>query len=269
MALSSTYNNNKDNKNDLSLSMYSNYRMNHAESAIDPTCISFRYWKSNLCIGIYPRKNTGNDEVSFDMDNGIVIYLSHTKARILKNEVEKFLMDPITYNGVGVPSGQAIISISNGVEYGKDAPCVTIRKVNDSGEVVASFAYEFRRNYHYSVRNYTGGNDFTKEFNEYNNIEIEQLVTVLDEYVKASTNAIAFTVMHQRQFSFNRLDSKIEAIASNLGVELPKSGQQRRSYNNSSFFNSSNGNSGNSYGGNSGGYSSGVSYSSATMDDLE
>ena len=268
MALGSTYNNNNNSKNDMSLSMYSNYRMNHAESLIDSTCISFRFWKSNLCIGIYPRKNTGNDEITFDMDNGIVIYLSHTKARILKNEIEKFLQDPITYNGVGVPSGQAIISISNGVEYGKDAPCVTIRKVNDNGEVVASFAYEFRRNYHYSVRNYTGGSDFTKEFEEYNNIEIEQFITVLDEYVKASTNAIAFSVMHQRQFSFNRMDSKIEAIASSLGVELPKGGQQRRGYSNSSYFNSSNGSSGNSNS-NYGGYSSGVSYGSATMDDLE
>ena len=150
----------------------------------------------------------------------------------------------------------------------------TIIRIHAKGQIilrvviVASFAYEFRRNYHYSVRNYTGGNEFTKEFEEYNNIEIEQFITVLDEYVKAATNAIAFTVMHQRQFSFNRMDSKIEAIATSLGVDLPKGGQQRRNYSNNSFFNSSNGNSG-SGNSNYGGYSSGVSYGSATMDDLE
>ena len=92
MALGSTYNNNQGmNKSGVpELTVYSNYRMNNAESKIDATCMTFRFWKSNLCIGIFPRKNTGNDEIAFDMDNGITIYLSQTKSRFLKHELELF-----------------------------------------------------------------------------------------------------------------------------------------------------------------------------------
>lgn len=266
MALGNTYNNNQGRSNTPELTVYSGYRMNNAESKIDATCMTFRFWKSNLCIGIFPRKNTGNDEIAFDMDNGITIYLSHTKARILKHELELFLSDPIKYNSVGVPSGQAAISISNGSEYGKNNPVITIRKVAETGEVVSSFAYEFKTNFHYAIRNYDGKN-FDSAYEDYKNIEIEQLITVLDEYVKASTNAIAFTVMDQRKYSFTRLESKIEAIASSLGVDTAKSSNNNRGrYTSTSYFN--NNSSANSDNGN--GYSAGsVGYGSATIDDLE
>lgn len=264
MSLGGTYNNNQNsNRNNIpDVSVYSNYRMNNAESQIDATCLTSRFWKGNLCLSIYPRKNTGNDEVSFDMDNGITIYLSHTKARILKNELELFLKDPISYNANGVPSGSAAVTISNGVEYGKNTPVLTIRKVNESGDVVASFAYEFKSNYYYSIRNYDGKN-FDSAYDDYRNLEVEQLITLLDEYIKASTNAIAFTVMDQRKYSAARTDAKLDAIAASLGVDLPKSGSNQKKYNNNSYFNNNSSNSGSGY------PSSGVSYGSATIDDLE
>lgn len=266
MSLGNTYNNNQGNRSNPNdnFSVYSNYRMNNGDSKIDATCITFRFWKSNLCISIFPRKNTGNDEVQFDMDNGITIYLSHTKARIFKQEVENFLKDPIKYTGSGVNSGQAVITISNGAEYGKDAPVIIIRKIAEGGEVVASFAYEFHRNYHFAIRNYDG-KTFDSVYDEYNNIEIEQLVTLLDEYCKAMTNAVAFSVMDQRKYSANRVENKINAIAASLNVDISSgngSNNGQRRYNSNSHF-------GNSSNGGSSDYSSGVSYGSATIDDLE
>lgn len=264
MSLGGTYNNNQNSNKTPSVTVFSNYRMNNAESQIDATCLTFKYWNSNLCVSIYPRKQTGNDEVSFDMDNGITIYLSHTKARILKNELELFLKDPVTYSGNGVPSGSAAITISNGVEYGKNTPVLTIRKVDEAGNVTASFAYEFKSNYYYAIRNYDG-KSFDSAYDEYTNIEIEQFITLLDEYIKAATNAVAFSVMDQRKFSAARTDAKLDAIASSLGVELPKNGGNQRKFNNSSYFNNNSSNNGNS------GYSSSsnVSYGAATIDDLE
>lgn len=264
-----TYNNNQNQQrnNQPNVDVYANYRMNNAESSIDQTCITFRYWKSNLCIGIFPRKNTGNDEVAFDLDNGITIYLSHTKARILKTELEHFLADPVKYNGSGVPSGQAVISISNGAEYGKNTPVLTIRKMNDNGETVASFAYEFHTNFHYSIRNFDGKN-FDKEFEEYNNLEIKQIITLLDEYCKAVTNAVAFTVMDQRKYSATRLENKIEALAAGLNIELPKgaAGQQKK-YSGTSYFDQNPGRSGAT--GTTSGYAGNVSYGTASLEDLE
>lgn len=263
MSLGSTYNNNQNNNRNVpDISVYSGYRMNNAESQIDATCLTSRFWKSNLCLSIYPKKNTGNDEIAFDMDNGITIYLSHSKARILANELKLFLSDPVSYNGVGTASGSAAVTISNGVEYGKNTPVLTIRKVDEAGNVVASFAYEFKTNYYYAIRNYDGKN-FDSAYDEYRNLEIEQLITLLEEYVKASTNAIAFTVMDQRKYGATRAENKIDAIAQKLGVEIKSNNGGQRQYNNKSYFNSNNS------GSSSYPSSSNVSYGSATIDDLE
>lgn len=261
MSLGSTYNNNQSTNKGPEVTVYSAYRMNNADSKIDATCITFRFWRQSLCVGIFPRKNTGNDEISFDMDNGITIYLSHTKARILKHELELFMKDPVSYNAVGVPSGQAAITISNGAEYGKDCPVLTIRKVTETGEVVSSFAYEFKKDYHFSIRNYDG-KTYDQAYDDYQNLEIEQFITVLDEYCKAATMATAFTVMEQNKYNRTRLDNKIDAIASSLGVETARSGGSgQRKYNNTFFNNNSNSNS--SYS------ASETSYTQATIDDLE
>lgn len=258
MSLGNTYNSNTPRKPNDMLTVYSNFRMNNGESTIDPTCLTFRYWKSNLCIGIFPRKNTGNEEIAFDMDNGITVYLSHSKAQVLKHELELFLSDPVTYNGSGVPTNQGVITISNGSEYGKNTPVLTIRKVNDTGDVVASFAYEFKRNYHYSIRGYDGYN-FTKVFDDYQDLEIRQLITILDEYVKASTNAVAFSVMSQRQFSAVRMENKLDAIANSLGVDIGAKSNSGR-YSKSSYFDKSNSSSG-------GASSNTTTY--ASIDDIE
>ena len=262
MSLGSTYNNNQNsNRNTPEVTVYSGYRMNNAESQIDATCLTARFWKTNLCLSINPRKNTGNDEVTFDMDNGITIYLSHTKARILKNELELFLKDPVTYNCSGVNSGAAVITISNGVEYGKNTPVLTIRKLNDESQVVASFAYEFKSNYYFALRNYDGKN-YNTAADEYKNIEIEQLITLLDQYVLSATGAQAFSVLDNGKFATARTNAKIDAIAASLGVELPGSSNGQKKYNNHTHFNI-NSNSGSSY------PSSSASYGTATLDDLE
>ena len=66
MSLGTNYNNNQNinrSSGPSDITTYSDYRMNNAESDIDSTCLAPRFWKSNLCLSIYPRKNTGNDEV--------------------------------------------------------------------------------------------------------------------------------------------------------------------------------------------------------------
>ena len=89
------------------------------------------------------------------------------------------------------------------------------------------------------------------------------MLTVLDEYVKASTNAIAFTVRDQFKFTETRMFNTLNAIAEKLGVELRSSNNGAKRFNNSSYFNSGSNN--------NGGYSSptSVAYGTATIDDLE
>lgn len=264
MALGSTYNNNNDRNQNRGVTVYSNYRMNNPDSKIDATCLTFRFWSSSLCVGIFPRKNTGNDEIKFDMDNGITIYLSHSKALILKCELENFLKDPITYSGRGVGSGKAAIIISNGVEYGKNTPVLTIYSVSDNGDIVSSFAYEFKTNYN-SISAKDG--KFEDIFGDYKDIEIRQFITLLDEYVKSSTKASAFFTIDQMKYTYSFTESKIDAIASNLGVEVNRGSGQRKS--NESYFNRNRYNNNSSSTVSDYAPSDDVAYGYGTMDDLE
>ena len=105
MALNETYNSYNQNagkQQQYHPTVYSAYKMNNAESVIDPTSISFTFWNGALKISIAPRKQNTGDEVSFDFDNAISIYLNHTKARILYEEICKFQSDPEKYNNSGI-----------------------------------------------------------------------------------------------------------------------------------------------------------------------
>ena len=51
MSLGSTYNNNQNsNRNTPEVTVYSGYRMNNAESQIDATCLTAKFWKTNLHV---------------------------------------------------------------------------------------------------------------------------------------------------------------------------------------------------------------------------
>lgn len=256
------YSNNRDSNKPFSQTIYS-YRMNNAESSIDKTCLSFSMWNRNLKITIAPRKDN-TDEIAFDMDRGISCYLSHTKAYMLANEIRNFLRDPDNYTGCGVVSGQSVVTISNGKELGANNPVLIIRKTDESGIVSSSFAYEFKRDYHFSVRNYSGGREFIRETASYNTIEIEECLVVLEEYYKAMTNMIAYSIIDTTAYTTDRIQSNLRALAEKMGVDLPRAGGRSTNYSSATnFFNNAA-----NYGGNYSNENNG-SYPTATLDDID
>ena len=259
-----TYNNNKDqNKN--TTTTYS-ISFANPDSKVDPTRLVFAFFETNVKISIHPKSaNATPEQGMFDKDNGISVYLNANKAKIFANELRMFLQDPVKYNGVGVAVNTGVISISNGVEYGVNAPIITIRRISDTGNVESSFAFEFGSNdSNSSVRNYTGGTSFALETEEYKNNDIITIIDTLDDYYHASNNAIAHTVVKQMSYTMARMSSNISSIANALGVTTGtgSNGGQKR-YNNTSYFKNSNGGSGNDYSNN------GVSYESVGIDELD
>jgi len=234
MALGVNYNNKQNGQ--FQPTVYSNYKMSNTLSAVDQTTFSATFWNKILKLSIAPRKQTSDDSVVWDFDNSISIYINHTKARILANELKLFLSDPATYNSSGVPSGMGLITISNGSEFGVNGTFLVIRKINENGTPESSYAYQFKDDYFYSVRNY---NDKTSEFNrsfeDYRNIEVEQLITLLEMYYQSMTNALAYSVVDALQYQNSRMHSSLEEIASKLGVSL-KGGNSRQPKQ-ESFFN--------------------------------
>ena len=252
-----SYSNNKNANKPFEPDVYTAYRWNNAESKVDKTCMTTSMWNKMMKIGIYPLKETNGDNVSFDMENGIMVYLNHHKAKVFATELRNFLRDPETYNGSGVSSGQGIITISNGSEFGSKDPVFVIRKIDDAGNVISSFAYETKTDYYFSVRNYTGGVEFNHITDPYRNLEIEEMIMVLEEYCKAMSYTIAYSVLEGNKYNYDRILNRVNGIAEKLGVETNRTSNRGSGFSSSTnFFNKSNS-------------TPSTGYSSATLDDID
>ena len=140
MALGNYNNSNKAEYKDPTV--YSNYTFSNPESKVDATKLSFKYWKNSLAISISPRKNTNDSTISYDYQNQITIYLSHTKARILAEQIKALLSDE-KLDSVGVNSGSSIITINRGTKYGTSNFVMEIVGLGEDGSATGSIKLKY------------------------------------------------------------------------------------------------------------------------------
>lgn len=198
------------------------YVFTNTFSTVDPSRMTFSFWNRMLKITITPM--IGKNEAgipSYDKDNAISAYFNHSKAYIMANEIRKFLIDPINYNSSGVISNDSLVTISNGEEFNTPGVYLVIRKIDKAtGKTLSSYAYQFRTDFYNSVRNYDQNTlKFNTEFDEYSNLEIEQLLALLDSYVEAMTYAQAYAVVDSVDYNYNQMMDRIADICKALGVE--------------------------------------------------
>lgn len=236
MALGQTYNNNKQ-KEFYRPTVYGYSMSNTAESAVDSTNLSFSMWKGTIKLAIAPGVKNDNQDgaMQFDRENAAAIYLSHSKAYMFAEVLKNFMKDPKTYNGYGVYAGAGLITISDGKEYEANGPCLVIRKINkDTANVEASYAYEFKRDYHKVIEHFDEeSKDFSENADMFSNLELLQVIAQLEDYARAMNNAIAFAVCDNMAFQQHYLTDSLGKIAAKLGVQL--SGGQKSS--SGSYFN--------------------------------
>ena len=265
----STYGNyNNNQKATYEPTVYSQYRMNNANSSVDKTCLTLQYWKNALRISICPRNpDSPDDAPTFDVKNGISVYLNHNKARILYHELCGFMENPEEYDNHGVDSGSGLITFSTGKEFNSKFPLIIIRRIDETGNISSSFAYEVKGEYHYAVCGFSEQNkDFTRKY--YPELELEQFKDVLRTYYESMTYATAYSVLEQEKYELLKLSSKLNRIGEKLGIDLTGGsygGNQRSS--STSFFSQNNGSSSRSSTGNSDYSDNG--YISADLDDIE
>lgn len=210
------------------------------ESNVDKTRISFEYWNSTLKIKITNRKDTGNNDIVFDDTDSAVIFLTPDKARIFSNVIKNFLKDPIKYNNSGVNTTKGVVTLNNGAQHGTTNPCLIIRQIDQTdGTIQKTYAYEFKTDYHYAITNLDASDTeirgFDKDFESYRNLEIEQLMTMLENFINASTYAYAAAAGKANEYRENTVNNKIDAIMNKLGVEYTGR-SQRNNGNTGSYF---------------------------------
>lgn len=238
--------------------VFSAYRFFNSNSEIDNTAISISYWNSLLKISIMPIivKEGSNNKI--DTENHVDIYLSVPKAKMLLNCIRQFRQDPDKYMNIGVNTNKGLIYIANGANmFGKGGTLLVINIIdNESGAKISEAAYEFNREY-YAIVDYNGGSDFSKDKSYAENIELDMLESVLEQYVFAYTNAIASSVIHCNRFNDDREFSFIKDVRDKLGIAKTGSG---KNYNKSNWFNDN--------GGNSSSSSSSAGSNSASYDEV-
>ena len=108
--------NSNGKKNDFSPTTYSSVKISNFDSGVDPSSVSFSFWKGMLRITITPIKKSADGGYNFDKDNATEVYLTPTRAALFLNYLKLFRKDPNAYVNVGVTAGNSIIYVTNGAE---------------------------------------------------------------------------------------------------------------------------------------------------------
>lgn len=198
-------------------------------SKIDKTSISFSMWKTTIKIGITPAIETAGDETPrYDYKNAVNIFLTPLKAYRFAQILRNFKKNPDKYNTFGIPTPQAIITIEKPEMFNHPdgGPVISIRRVDDQGNVELSYSYECNKDALASIVGFNSSNpkSFTQDTELSQDTEIDCIITQLEQYYYAMTNCQSFAVLQQ---IFPYLDK----IAAKIGVDL--SGYNKR---NSGFF---------------------------------
>lgn len=224
------------------------------KDGIDPSALSYSFYNRMLKISISPLKVNNGDKVSYDHENAASVWLTHTKARLLHDQILKVLEGNIA-NG-GVPTGtEGLVRFCDGKELGINNYCLIINKVNEAGEVTSAYAHEFKTKHHYAIENFDPKDSSHKKVYD-NGLEIRQLLDLLETYYISMTGAQAYAVMDANRFTTNTNNTKIDLIMSKLGIDYKPGTSSRQS----SYFDNER---------SSSSESDGRSMRAATMDDLD
>lgn len=166
------------------------------------------------------------------------IYLSPTKALLLAEEIKKFKEylssgDIVLGKAFGVNAGMNDKVSFIGLHANENkVPMITIGKFDSTGQITEQATINLNVDYHYALE----WNDInTMDVNKcyYDNVELDQLVALLEDFARHMSGALAYSVADVTRFDYNRLLKKMDPIFDKLGIE-------RKSGNNGSFSRSSN-----------------------------
>lgn len=209
----------------------------NSTSKIDKTSINFSMWKGTIRVSIIPAIESGTDEAPrYDFKNGVHIWLTPPKAKQFAQILRGFKEDPDTYDKFGVPTSQAIITVDKPDNFGHPdrGPVISIRRVSETGTVELSYSYECNIDGTSAIVGFNPANpkSFKQDTEHFQNVEIDAIITQLEQYYLAMTNAFAFSVL-------NQMYPYLDRMAAKLAVDL--SGSNIRRSSNGGFFAGSNG----------------------------
>ena len=212
---------NEQNKERFRPTVYSPVCLKNPDAKIEGSELSFKFWKGLLGIQISPKndRKPGDTYDTYNHKGGIIIYLTHVKARLFYKGILAMLKDD-TIPNVSVASGSSgLITFSNGKEFGVDHYMIIIRNVDpQSGTVVESYSYEINGSGYNYITNY---NEQTAEHDRVlvETLELEMILDILEQYFKSMNYAVAYTIVDSLQYDFARVNNGVNLLLENAGIE--------------------------------------------------
>lgn len=218
------YNNNEKKKN-TEREVFGDIKFYNPESEIDPGMLSTSFWNGLIKISISPvdKSTMNNSTQRYDHENGGAIFLRPVESLMLSKEILNFIKGEGCINsGVLNTKKDALIFICSGEEYGVSSPCLSIKKIDEDGNVLSSYVYKFRTD-NSTIRNF---NEETKDFEKfyYSNLELIIFQQTLEDFYRSMNGAYAYGVMHYGRFDNSRTQTKLNSIAEKLGVQFKGDG---------------------------------------------
>ena len=201
--------------------VYSNYKFYNSKSSVDKTGLTFTFWKGLLKVTITPFKSAVQGEKNeLDRDMALSIYLTPHKAMLFAEALKQFKADGGCYE-YNVRTNKGLLGITNGKNIGENGVFILLRILDENtGSVISSAAYDIDSSNYELVGNYNSDTDYKAI--PMPTVEIDMIVTLIDEYIKASANATAASVVQNLVYDFDKINNNFIKIAENLGVELFK-----------------------------------------------
>lgn len=182
--------------------------------------LSFSMWNGFLKIAIIPYDI---EEERFDtsvLGNHACIFLNQAKAFLFSNLLKKFKEDREKYSGYGVRAGKSVITINNGTTFNKSINDTAIRivKFNEESLIDSEGAYQFKMDNYKYINNVVTKNN-TIEFDspddlDLKNIELDLIANQLDEFVKATTNAYAYSTSQSMEYNIRTIKDNLSELLS-------------------------------------------------------
>lgn len=219
------YNN---NDKQITNTTYSSIAFSNPGSKIMQSRFSISYFNKLMKISIALRNNADSNDVyaTYDTDNQVSVYVSFTKAEMLRRMIIKFLEDDSIHN-VCIELKNGLLKVSDGSEYGINNNCISISYADEAGNV-NEVIYECKSDYHTAAFNYSDGQFSTEVFKD---IELESFIMTLEQYFYASSYAVAATVMEASMYKRQAQYDLIKSIGEKVGVQTGSS----KPFNNKTF----------------------------------
>lgn len=261
------YNNNNPNggNNGPTNNTYTPISFSNPESKVDQTKFSISYFNKLMKISIAKKMqgSKSGDFAQYDNDNALSVFVSFSKAKILLDLLQRKFVPEKDVHNVCIELKHGLLKVSDGVEFGSTMPCFSISAADANGNITEAI-YQCKENYYTGAYNYSNGKYSTESFD---NLELESFIMVLEEYYRASSYAIAATVMEASMYKREGQYNLIKAIADKVGAQT---GGGSGGFNSKTFLAGGGNSSGGGFpGGNSSGLSgAAIEYEASSFDDI-